>query len=555
MRLAQLVLLLTLLTACGIETARPAARPSPTAPAPLPAPTAAPARLFAVDTLVRSTQLPGVDLHVRYAERDRSSLTLHIAFYNNSGGDLAFVSGVLPATARLVGTMIMTATATSPSLAHGIAPAATWLSNAATNGTITFPPSDSPQLTLQLPGFPDVPLRFALPLQAAPEPHAPQDGTYPFDFELPALANPAQTVRIGTVTLQGDRLTIALTPAGTASVRADTVAATLLDGRWNPVTATATLTPTVLSFARPAAGEQLLLGLAGFPVVRLTLRPNAEPALATAADLPPSAQPRPTAPAAPTTGPLSASAQAGRELEALPGQLTAALASRDRAAYLAAFAPSLQAAQGQWFAALTTLPLRDVAFTLASAAPPAGASGAKLAVQLRYTVADADPGNEFIHDFDLSLERATHWQITALDGEAPFWAGGALQAERRGAFWIFFPAALRSELPQLAAETARAFERVSAALPGRTQPVNVIVVAATAGDFTRLTGRPGARFAGAALYRYLITGAGVRLTNQAFYVNGAAFQEPASSSREQVITHEFTTSSWRRAPCRSRRPG
>jgi hypothetical protein len=46
-------------------------------------------RFFAVDKVVRSTQLAGIDLHLRFVEQTADGLVLHLSFYNNRGQDLA----------------------------------------------------------------------------------------------------------------------------------------------------------------------------------------------------------------------------------------------------------------------------------------------------------------------------------------------------------------------------------------------------------------------------------------------------------------------------------
>src|SRR3712207_6622565 len=93
------VLLLLALAACGVAPSANSGGVAPVETLPagtaLPLPSPAPASsaqvatgIFAVDTLVRSQQLAGVDLHLRYAERTAAGLVLHLAFYNNGSQDL-----------------------------------------------------------------------------------------------------------------------------------------------------------------------------------------------------------------------------------------------------------------------------------------------------------------------------------------------------------------------------------------------------------------------------------------------------------------------------------
>src|SRR5687767_4424980 len=90
-------LLLVVLASCGGSDAGQAPGATPASPAGPPSTAGAESgasALFAIDALVRSRQLPGVDLHLRYAERRAGQLILHLAFYNNGAEDLAYVQGI-----------------------------------------------------------------------------------------------------------------------------------------------------------------------------------------------------------------------------------------------------------------------------------------------------------------------------------------------------------------------------------------------------------------------------------------------------------------------------
>jgi len=71
--------------------------------------------------------LPGIDLHLRYAERQANGLTLHLALYNNGATDLAQVQGANVEAARLGE---LAPVAYSPNFGAGIAPAGGWLAGA-----------------------------------------------------------------------------------------------------------------------------------------------------------------------------------------------------------------------------------------------------------------------------------------------------------------------------------------------------------------------------------------------------------------------------------------
>ncbi len=554
-----LLALLLLLTSCGTGSAQ-TSRLSTTVIAPT---QAQPLGFFAVDSLVRSTQLAGVDLHVRYVERTAIAIVLHLAFYNNGTSDLAFVSGAPLSQAHLTGTTTTTPTSISPSLMQGIAPPGTWLVNGANNGTLSFPALPDDHFSFVVPGFPNIPIRFTLPLHEAPEPPPPAPGLYRFAWEVAARQPPGRVLRLNAATVTTTTLTIEVSLLDRGNVAAHQPLlprdVALLDGRWSQLHAESLTGPlatgqavgnkVLLRFPRPAAGDVVLLRVPDFPLLRLPLHADDTPAVAAAPDLPPSASPHPTPnPSAPPAGP-DAAVQAQSDLQQLLDQASRALTERDRVAYLTVWGAELQQSQSAAFDQITQLPLQDVQWTLASTLESSSTSSSTngdlasfnaLPVTLHYTIKDVDPTNVFVNDLQLSFRHDTAWHVTAVAGDLPFWSYAPTVAERVGPFWIFFRPTARPDLPALAEEARRSFEQVEQALPSRAKAVNVMFVTSTSEEFTKLTGRSGARFAGAALSRYQISATGVSITNQAFFLNGAAFQHPQSQNREQTITHEFT---------------
>ncbi|MBA3946728.1 MAG: hypothetical protein H0X37_19465 [Herpetosiphonaceae bacterium] len=561
---SSICVLLLLVTSCGTDTTQNGHQSTSATTVPraqmviAPSPVR-PLGLFAVDSLVRSTQLAGVDLHVRYLERTPIAIVLHIAFYNNGISDLAFVTGAPLGQAQLIGTTTATPTAISPSFMQGIAPPGTWLANSANNGTLSFPELPDDHFSFVFPGFPAIPIRLTLPLREAPEPPPAAPGQYRFAWEVAAKQQPGRVLRLTAAIVTTTTLTIEvrLLDRGSAAAQQPLLPRdiALFDGRWNQLRAE-TLTGTlqtgqamgdnvILRFSRPAAGDVVLLQVPDVPLIRVPLHADDVPVVASQADLPPSAYPRPTP--NPSTAPsLNYNVgQAWSDIQQLLDQANRAVTERDRVAYLGVWGPELQQSQSAAFDQIMQLPLQDIQWTLVSTPDGGSTNGDRVAldavpVTLHYAIKDVDPANVFVNDLQLSFRHDTTWHITAVAGDLPFWIYAAAAAERVGSFWIFFRPAARTELPALAEEARRSFEQVERALPGRTKAVNVMFVTSTADEFTTLTGRPADRFAGVALSRYQIGATGVSITNQAFFLNGAAFQQPQSQNREQTITHEFT---------------
>lgn len=569
-RWAYLTICLLLVAACSVEQAastRPSESIAASAATSTPAPPAAtrpadPTGIFAIDALVRSRQLPGIDLHVRFAERSADQLRLHLAFYNNGPEALASVSGVDPRAARLEGAAPQTPVEVSDSLSSGIAPPEGWYAGGATNGSLTFTAPQGPAFTLDVPGFPAVPFRLDTRLRQSPQAQAPPDGSYEYRFLVPsdqvdAVALEIEQASVAGATLElevafrnlsGQALTFTEGPTGADAV--------IFDGRWNQYRPTdvgpallggiapveGALEPWaanggVLRFPRPAAGQHILFKFPAFPLIRVPLQQAAAPALATTADLPPSAEPRA---ALPTPAPLAPDVEAKAAASDLLGELTQSLTARDRARYLAVFGPALQSEQGMLFDRMVDLPLIDLRWLPAGdAGTLAGDTLLGLEAILSYRVRDL-PSNRFQSPITLDLRReGEDWRIMRVGGEQPYWAFAPAEARRLDAFWVFFRPDMRDELPAVEREAVAALARVRAALPNRVDPVSVIFVSESAAEFEALTGRDPDRFLGVALSRYDIGATGLTIDSAAFYINGAAFRTDPRQDRQQTITHEL----------------
>ncbi|GAC1362526.1 MAG: hypothetical protein NVSMB42_22160 [Herpetosiphon sp.] len=502
-------------------------------------------RLFAVDRLVRSTTLSGVDMHVRYVEQTGQGERLHVAFYNNGTTDLAFISGIRPIDARLRGEQAVAPTGVSPTLAQGISPGQIWRVHVANNGLLDFPAVVGRDLELQMPGFPAVRFQLDLPLREAPEPVQPAVGTYLFNYEVKGEAS--QLLTIKQVTISTTAMTLAVTLGGELrAAAADEIV--VLDGAWTQLPQSGH-PPTardggmrMLTFPVPA-GNDLIVSAAGFAPIHLGLVTGGTAAPATTADLPPSSVPR-TADLTTVATPVVA-AQDGTvaELNSLLVRITAAIEQRDRDAFVATFTTELQESQRTLFDRLMELPLTHVRFNLRIPGQAQSSVGRERAdfvpVGLRYAIRELDPSNEFSNDLRLGFIKTDRWRIGTVAGDVPFWMYAPTRAQRSGPFWIFFHPPTAGLLPTLEAEAARAFRATEQTLPGRARAVNVMFVTDTAAEFTALTGRSGERFAGAALSRYEVNSA-ISITNQAFFLNGGVFRNRQPGQRQQVITHEFT---------------
>jgi len=525
---------------------------------------------FLVDTLIRSDQLDGIDMHVRYVERAGDDLIVHVSFYNNRGEDLAYVSGASVQSARLVdGGEELAPEEYSETLSSGIDPDGGWYDGGANVGSITFAGVSGDELTLAFPGFPDVDIALDDPIDAPPSDPAPQAGSYTFDVEASSdrLENIALRVEQAVVDDDTLELTVAFVNRNdgdiTFSAALNGKDAVLFDGNWQqyrPQTVDPALENGIapegdvwgqdeantgkLTFPRPASGDVLLFKFPSYPLIRLPLRTGEQAALAAEADLPPSARPRPTPTPAPTPTPLSGEELARQEIDGFFAALNTALAERNRDAYVNAFAPELREAQGTIFDRIPALPIDNIAIAPADEdnngifANEGEVSNFK--VEYSYNVRDVDPANSFtsIGDYTLGKHDGA-WQIREVRGGLPFWAYGPTEAIRSGSFWIFYRPEMADQLPAIEAEAQRAYESVNQALPGRAKPVNVMHVTATEDEFYDLTERIASRFLGVASARYQIRKAGIEISSQAFFINGAAFEQDAEQNREQTIAHEF----------------
>lgn len=591
-RLGLSILIVLLLVSCSIDatsntgeaTSRSlaqSARPGPSLG--VPAPGSDPAQVgaavqsgasdfFLIDKLVRSPQIDGIDLHVRYVERTADGLVVHLSFYNNRGEDLAYVTGADVEAARLSGDDgEFTLTAHSPSLDSGIDPEDGWLNGGANAGTLTFAGAQGETLTLEFPGFPAVELNLDQPMAEAPEPAPPVEGMYAYDLEVVSSRLENIALRIEQARVESDALllTIAFVNRNesditfTSTVEGDD--AIIFDGLWQQYrpgqvepTLDSGIQPQgsvwgegeantgVLTFPRPQSGSVILFEFPSYPRIRIPLQPGEEATIAADSDLPPTAAPRPTPTAAPTPTPLNPEDQARQEMRDLLTQMTQALTNRDRDAYLAAFAPDLHETQGRLFDRMDGLPLEELRIEPGDVDQNGALSGdqAELSgyqAEMSWKVREVDPENVFNANLEYTARRQDGgWQITAVGGQVPFWAYDETEVLRAGAFWIFYRPESAEELPNIEREAQQAFDRVNQELPNRAKPVNVMRVTATEQEFTDLTERSGERFLGVASARFRIKKAGITIASQAFFINSAAFEQDPQQDRQRTITHELT---------------
>jgi hypothetical protein len=527
---------------------------------------------FLIDKLVRSPQINGIDLHVRYVERATQGLIVHLSFYNNRGEDLAYVSGANVEDARLVGSAgTYTLTAHSPSLDSGIDPDDGWLNGGANVGTLTFAGAQGESLNLEFPGFPAVELDLDQPVAEIPQAPQPPEGDYTYDLEVTSDRLENIALRIDRARVEADALLVTIAFVNrndsditfTSTVKGDD--AVIFDGLWQqyrpgqveqtldrgiePISAVwgeGEANQGTLTFPRPASGDAILFQFPSYPRVRIPLRSGAAATVAEDADLPPTAAPRPTPTIGPTPTPLTPEAQARKEARDLLVALSQALSDRNRDAYLSAFAPDLREAQGEIFDRIGTLPLEEVRYEPGDVDQNGTLNSDQSELvgyqaELSWRVRDIDPGNVFNTNVEYSLRRQDgRWQISSIGGQVPFWAYAATEALRSGPFWIFYRPEVAGELPAIEREAQQAFEQVNQTLPNRASPVNVMWVTTSEQEFTDLTDRSGERFLGVAVARFRIKKAGITITSQAFYINGAAFEQDPQQDRQRTITHELT---------------
>ena len=514
---------------------------------------------YLIDTLVRSEALEGVDLHLRYAEREGDRLTLHLAFYNNSQADLAQVQGIDPRAVRLAGAPSEAPANVSASLENGIVPAGGWLSGGATNGTLTFDAGPGQAWSLSVPGFPPVPFRLDTPLRTAPEPAVPAVTRFRPGYEVESPDEPGATLRIEVVEVSEDALNLTIVagdPAADDASEATIAAARLavaFDARWNQYRSTPdpAITPDLapdmhdipeeavtVRFSRPL-GNAVLLSVPGFPLLRVPLRSGEPVGLATSLDLPPSTEAR--VPPVPTE--IAPQVAAVSEMFA---SLNHALAQWNREQYLEHFIPGLREAQGELFDRLQELPLDEVLLQprtgdLLAATLDENTLPQQLGVTWSYHLREAAPDAHLSFDAELSVHRVRgRLQIGAIKGQEPFWALGPTEVEQAGAFWIFFRPEARTRLARTKDDLAAALEEVERRLPGRMTSVQVMFVTETPEEFAALTGRDPRRFSGLALSRYRIGRREITTTESTFYINGATFHGLSESERRQTLVHELT---------------
>lgn len=591
-RLGLSIMIVLLLVSCSIDAAsnsgelasRPpgqTARPSPSLGALAPsgsqgAESAATLNgasdFFLIDKLVRSPQIDGIDLHVRYVERTADGLIVHLSFYNNRGEDLAYVTGADVEDARLSGDGGEYAlTAHSSSLDSGIDPDNGWLNGGANVGTLTFAGAQGETLALEFPGFPSVELNLDQPMAEAPQSPPPAEGTYAFDLEATSSRLENIALRIEQAQVEADALllTIAFVNRNESDITFTSTVkgndALIFDGLWQQYrpgqveqTLDSGIEPQgsvwgegeanrgVLTFPRPESGNVILFEFPSYPRIRIPLQPGEAATIASDSDLPPTAAPRPTPTAAPTPTPLSPEAQARQDMRDLLARMTNALVDRDRDEYLAAFAPELREAQGQLFDRIDGLPLEELRIEPGDVDQNGVLSSdqAELSsyqAEMSWKIREVDPENVFNANLEYTAQRQDGaWQIAAVGGDVPFWSYAETEAIRSGAFWIFYRPESAEELPEIEREAQQAFEQVNQELPNRAKPVNVMRVTATEQEFTDLTERSGERFLGVASARFRIRKAGITIASQAFFINSAAFEQDPQQDRQRTITHELT---------------
>lgn len=514
--------------------------------------------LFLIDTLTRSQALPGVDFHLRYAERSGQRLTLHVAFYNNGPTDLAQVRGVDIHAARLVGATAEAPVEVSASLENGIVPPGGWLSSGATNGSLVFDAGTASTFNLLMPGFGTVPFRLHTPLLALPETKQASPVQSQPGYEVQSTENPETILVIEAVQLTDRVLDLTLVvhdpqehEPGEATLEAAR-RAVVFDSRWNqyrsapgpaiftdPGKGDVADDALIARFEAPA-GDMVLLKVPSFPLLRIPLYPDEPLELATVSDLPPSTSPREL-----TADTLATAQSQASPLDNVLTSLNRALARGTREQYLELFVPALREPQGQIFDTIRSLPLETVMLQSRAEGAPDTSSGSEPSISYRvawsYRVAGTEPDERLSAEAELNLHReAGHWQITRLEAHGPFWALGSTEAERVGPFWIFFRPAARSRLAALKTDLSVALQQVEQRLPGRARATHVMFVTETPQEFADLTGRDPNRFSGLALSRYRIDASGITTTEATFYINGAAFQSASEADRRQTLVHELT---------------
>lgn len=511
---------------------------------------------YLIDTLTRSQALPGVDFHLRYAERAGQRLTLHLAFYNNGPSDLAQVQGVDIHAVRLVGARSEAPVEASASLENGIVPAGGWLSGGATNGSLVFDAGTASDFSLLLPGFGAVPFRLDTPLLAPPEASPASPGQSQPDFEVQSTDNPEVILVVEAVELTDSALDITLVvhdpqELGPGDATLEAVRrAVVFDTRWNqyrsepgpaifsdPVGGEIAAEALVARF-EPPAGDVVLLKAPSFPLLRIPLHPEEPLALATTGDLPPSTVPRELA--AETMATIQSQAT---PLDNVLTSLNRALARGTREQYLEHFVPALRETQGQIFDTVRSLPLETVMLQARAVDVPESSPADSLDYQVAwsYRVVGAEPDERLSAEAELTLQHeAERWQIARLASQGPFWALGPTEAEQAGPFWIFFRPGARSRIAALKADLAVALQQVEQRLPDRAGATHVMFVTETPQEFADLTGRDPQRFSGLALSRYRIDASGITTTEATFYINGATFQTVIEADRRQTLVHELT---------------
>jgi hypothetical protein len=436
---------------------------------------------------------------------------------------------------------------------------------------LTFAGAQGDPLTLEFPGFPAVELNLDQPIAAAPQAPQPQEGVYTYELEVTSSRLENIALRIEEARVEADALllTIAFINRNASDITFTSTVkghdAVIFDGLWQqyrPGQIEQTLDRGIepegsvwgeneanrgtLTFPRPVSGDVILFQFPSYPRIRIPLQTDERATIATEADLPPTAAPRPTPTAAPTPTPLSPEDQARKDAADVLVALSQALDERNRDAYLAAFAPDIREEQAVLFDRIGALPLEDLRVEPGDAEDNGVLSSDRQQLdsyqaEMSWHVRDIDPENIFNAHVEYSLQRQDgRWMITAVGGQVPFWAYAATESKRSGSFWIFYRPEVAEDLPAIEREAEQAFAQVTQVLPNRPRPVNLMQVTATEQEFTDVTERSGARFLGVAAARFRINKAGITITSQAFFINGAAFEEDPQQDRQRTITHELT---------------
>lgn len=529
---------------------------------------------YQIEQQVESAELPEIALAVQRAHLTADTLSLTVAFRNQTDEALrfSFITAVETERIRLIDS------SGSPHVAsaadqqwRAVQPAGGFVPGGANLGTVTFarPIGPGPYQLLGIFDYPALEFDLRQPIAAPPLSAVPA-GTYLVEstlFSTESVLEPLRlAVRAVTIEQETVRFTIAFTNSGYRQYglrRGPTGSdASLLDAdrrQYSPLAVSASLRDNItppegiapgaaytgtVTFPRPAVIDELTFLFAQYSPLRLQFGADGlvDSQLASSS--------AGTPPTQPTPQPDIALYQ---QLSALLDSQTTSLRTNQIDQFRSGIAATAQVTLTAPFSQLATMPLATLQMTLAPTDTLPTNNPQQLTalpVTVRYTFAGVPGDNVFIHDFAANFTQQPttddgmaerQWQLTTLSPQnnTPFWWNGTVSTYETPHFLIFTRPGTATALETLAQEVETAYALVrEQGLP--LEERYIAFFTSPEENFAAYTGATNPDILGVALSRYQIDAEAIDVVSRAFYINGSNFvDEDQVEQRQSTITHEL----------------